>query len=135
MSESAVQKKLQTAAAKVVFAKEFPGRLKAWESAIGKTVEKTFSLELNQMVIFSDGSFITVPADPQPADLIRLLLAARPDLNQFWGEAFTELDQWISKDRELQRMARLENILGAIRNNMPQIPELKEALHQLLEKE
>ena len=130
---SFVQQKWQTNASKVAFAKGFPGRLTEWKSALGKTVEKVVSTERNGLVIFSDGSFIAIPTpDPQPADLIRLLLSARPDLTRFWKEAFDELDHWIEKDREMQRKARLENILGAIQNNLPQIPELKEAIEKAL---
>ncbi len=133
MSTPFVQQKWQTNAGKVAFAKGFPGRLTDWESAVGKTVEKVVSIEKNGLVIFSDGAFITIPTpDPQPAELIRLLLFARPDLIQFWKEAFDKLDDWILKDREMQRKARLENILGAVRNNLPQIPELKEALEKTL---
>jgi hypothetical protein len=135
MSDSFAEKKWQTNMGKVAFAKGFPGRLTTWESAIGKTIEKVISFESGQigMVIFSDGAFMTTPSpEPQPADLIRLLLLARPDLVRFWKEAFDELDQWIEMDRELQRKVRLQNIIGAIENNLPQIPELKEALEKVL---
>lgn len=136
VSDSFVEKKWQANMGKVAFAKAFPGRLTTWESAIGKTVEKAISIdEKNGLAIFSDGSFIAIPTpDPQPADLIRLLLFARPDLIAFWKEAFDELDQWIAMDREMQRKARLQNIIGAIENNLPQIPELKEALEEVLKK-
>ncbi len=137
MSGSFVEKKWQTNMGKVAFAKGFPGRLTTWESAIGKAIEKVISFEKGRigMVVFSDGTFITIPSpDPQPADLIRLLLLAKPDLVQFWKEAFDDLDQWIAMDREMQRKARLQNIIGAIENNMPHIPELKEALEGVLRK-
>jgi hypothetical protein len=132
---SFAEKKWQTNMGKVAFAKAFPGRLTEWELTIGKTIEKVLSVEKGRIgaVIFSDGTFITTPSpDPQPADLIRLLLFARPDLTRFWKEAFDQLDQWIVMDREMQRKARLQNIIGAIESNMPQIPELKEALEEFL---
>ncbi|MEK7286676.1 MAG: hypothetical protein AAB035_05190 [Nitrospirota bacterium] len=135
MSNPFVEKKWQTNMGKVAFAKAFPGRLVEWESAIGKTIEKVVSFETGQMgmVIFSDGTFIATPSpNPQPADLIRLLFLARPDLIRFWKEAFDQLDQWVAMDREMQKKARLQNIIGAIQNNLPQIPELKEALEEVL---
>ncbi|MDC4226183.1 MAG: hypothetical protein MPW15_18505 [Candidatus Manganitrophus sp.] len=71
--------------------------------------------------------------DVEPADLIAALLAARPFLESHHGKAYETLDQYISSDKETQRMARLENIMGAIRNNLPQIPELKDELRRFLD--
>jgi hypothetical protein len=88
----------------------------------------------NAVVIFSDGTFIvTASPDLEPADLIAALLAARPFLESHHAKAYETLDQYITSDKETQRMARLENIMGAIRNNLPQIPELKEELRRFLE--
>jgi hypothetical protein len=36
-----------------------------------------------------------------------------------------------ARDRDLSRRARLENILGAIRHNAADIPELKDAVRRL----
>ena len=123
---------------KVAFAKSFPGRLMTWNAAVGKKVARTVAIDEGGagMVIFDDGTFIFIPSpDPAPADLIRTLLAGRPFLEQYHQTAFLELDRWISTDKEMQRMARLENIIGAIRNNLPHIPELKEKLKQFLEED
>ncbi|MDC4205593.1 MAG: hypothetical protein MPW14_23070 [Candidatus Manganitrophus sp.] len=88
----------------------------------------------NAVVIFSDGTFVVAsPPDVEPADLIAALLAARPFLESHHGKAYETLDQYISSDKETQRMARLENIMGAIRNNLPQIPELKDELRRFLD--
>lgn len=76
---------------------------------------------------------MTPSSDPEPADLIAALLAARPALESRHGRAYEALDRYIASDKETQRMARLENIMGAIRNNLPQIPELKDALRRFLE--
>lgn len=123
---------------KVAFAKAFPGRLMTWESAVGKKVEQVVSVSGREagLVVFEDGTFILIPSpDLEPADLIQALLAGRPFLERRHPAAFTELDRWIATDKEMQRMARLENIIGAIRNNLPQIPELKDRLKKFLEEE
>ncbi|TAK06239.1 MAG: hypothetical protein EPO39_09385 [Candidatus Manganitrophaceae bacterium] len=89
---------------------------------------------MNSVVIFSDGTFVVTPSpDLEPADLIAALLAARPFLESRHGQAYQSLDDYIALDKETQRLARLENILGAIRNNLPQIPELKDELRRFLE--
>lgn len=88
----------------------------------------------NAVVIFSDGTFVVAsPPDVEPADLIAALLAARPFLESHHANAYETLDQYIASDKETQRMARLENIMGAIRNNLPQIPELKDELRRFLD--
>jgi hypothetical protein len=133
-----VEKKWQTNMEKVAFAKAFPGRLMTWNAAVGKKVAQIVAIDEGRvgMALFDDGTFIFIPSpDPTPADLIRTLLAGRAFLERYHQEAFRELDRWISTDKEMQRMARLENILGAIRNNLPEIPELKEKLKQFLEED
>lgn len=133
-----VQKKWQTNMEKVAFAKAFPGRLMTWETAVGKKIEQVVSVGGREtgLVMFEDGTFIFIPSpDLEPADLIQALLAGRPFLERRHQAAFTELDRWIATDKEMQRMARLENIMGAIRNNLPQIPELKERLKKFLDED
>ena len=46
--------------------------------------------------------------------------------------AYAPLDEKIATDRALQRQARLSNIMGAIQNNIGQIPEIEAALQQFL---
>ncbi len=133
-----VEKKLQANSEKVAFAKSFPGQLASWDAAVGKEVDRVMTLKGRPscMVIFADRTFIVSSmAYLEPADLISLLLAARPLLDAHYKEAYQALDQCMVSDKEMQRMARLENILGAVKNNLPQIPELKEALKHLLEEE
>jgi hypothetical protein len=133
-----VEKKWQTNMEKVAFAKSFPGRLMQWDAAVGKKIEQAVSIDAGEagLVVFEDGTFILVPApDLPPAGLIRSLLAGRSFLERFHPDAYAELDRWIATDKEMQRLARLENIMGAIRNNLPQIPELKEELKRFLERE
>lgn len=129
-----VEKKWRANADKVSFAKAFPGRLSDWGAAEGKTVAQALAVGASaRAVIFTDGAFlIASSSEPEPAVLIAALLAARPLLERHHPEAYGTLDQHIATDREMQRMARLENILGAIQNNLPQIPELKDELRRLL---
>lgn len=131
-----VEKKLRVNAEKVSFVKSFPGRLKNGDAIIGKTVKQVVTLSKGKpgLIIFSDGSFISVAfSEQEPGILLRLLLAAQPFLESYYHEAYAELAQLIAEDKEMQRMARLENIMGAIANNLPQIPELKDALKRFLD--
>ena len=69
----------------------------------------------------------------EPYELGEALQASRRYLEPTHREAYVGYDQLVKKDKEAQRSARLENILGAIRNNMEQIPELKDRLKDLVE--
>ncbi|MBN4054076.1 hypothetical protein JYT87_00030 [Nitrospira defluvii] len=133
--DKTVTKKWKMNAKKVAFAKHFPGRLKDWHDALGKEIKQVVVLEKEEieLVIFSDTTFIFVPdPDEKPALLIRALLNVKPYLESHYKEAYETLDELILVDKELQRMARLENIMGAIRNNYPEIPELKTELRRFL---
>jgi hypothetical protein len=132
-----VARKWKMNARKVSFAKSFPGCLDGWHDAVGKKIEEVVVLEKEkaEVVIFSDATFILVSsAELKPALLIKSLLKARPFLERHYKGAYETLDQLIDSDKELQRLARLENIMGAIQNNYPQIPELKAELSRFLKK-
>lgn len=132
-----VEKKLKINAEKVSFAKAFPGLLKNWEMASGKTIKQVVPMNKGKtnLVIFTDATFIFAPLlDVQPAVLIASLLAAKPFLEGQHQTAYEILDRLMAEDKEMQRMARLENIMGAIRNNLPQIPELEKELRHFLDK-
>ncbi len=132
-----VEKKLKINAEKVSFAKAFPGLLKNWETASGKTIKAVVPMNKGKtdLVIFTDATFIFAPSlDLQPAVLIASLLTAKPFLEGQHQTAYEILDRLMVEDKEMQRMARLENIMGAIRNNLPQIPELKKELQHFLDK-
>ncbi len=134
-AKTSVEKKWQTNLAKVAFAKSFPGQMTSWGHAAGKTIDCVVPLVGRSVcvVIFTDRTFIVNATAPlEPAEQIASLLVARPLLAPHYKTAYQLLDQYIAADQEMQRMARLENILGAVRNNLPQIPEIKEALKRLL---
>ncbi len=122
---------------KVSFVKSFPGRIQSWEETAGRTVKKAVALSGRSgfLLLFEDGSYVTVPKpDPEPGDLLAGLLAARADLEPGREDAYRELDRLVDREKDLLRRARLEKILGAVTNNMPAIPELKEELLKLLSK-
>lgn len=132
-----VEKKLRSNAEKVSFVKSFPGRLKTWDAALGKTIERIVTDDKGKtgLLIFSDASFISISfSEQEPGPLLRSLLAAQAFLEPHYPEAYQRLSKLITEDKEMQRMARLENIMGAIENNLPQIPELKNALKDFLKK-
>lgn len=119
---------------KVAFAAAFPGRLTEWTAAVGKTVEAVAPSDGMCAVVFTDGTFmLTPPPDPAPAAILSALAAARDRLEGRHREAFAALDRLIARDRDLTRAAKLERILGAIRHNAAEIPELKDAVQALLD--
>ena len=46
--------------------------------------------------------------------------------------AYMEYDRLAKKDKDALKTARVEKILGAIHNNLEQIPELKDRLKELV---
>ncbi len=133
----AVEEKWKANQEKVAFMKRFPGLLAAWEQTRGKTVEAVKPLKTKPdaaVLVFSDGSFtVAAPIRPEPHELGDGLAVARPELEPRQSEAYTELDRLVRKDKEALRAARAEKILGAIQNNLEQIPELKDRIRRLVE--
>ncbi len=131
-----VEEKWKANLEKVAFMKQFPGLVTAWEEVRGKTIEAVIPLPTKpgiSVVIFTDGSFaVAPPPAPQPAELGEGLSTARQALEPRHQRAYVEYDRLVRKDKEALRAARLEKILGAIQNNLAQIPELKERLRELV---
>lgn len=134
----AVEDKWKANLAKVAFMKQFPGLFLSWEQASGKTVEMVAPLPSKTgaaVLVFGDGSFtIAPPPAAEPAEMREGLEAARRILEPKHPNAYAEYDRLARIDKEAARSARLENILGAIHNNLEQIPELKERLRELIKK-
>ena len=128
--------KWKTNQKKVAFMKQFPGLVTHWTQIEGRTVERVVPLPSkasSAALIFSDGRFAVVtPADPEPLDIAAGLAAIRPFLASTYGEAYAEYDRLVFDDREALRVARLEKIIGAVHNNMKDIPELKDRLRGLV---
>lgn len=132
----AVEEKWKANQEKVAFMKEFPGLTGAWEQTKGKTIETVTPLPSNPgaaTLVFNDGSFVVAPPlNPQPFELGEGLSAARKSLEPKHPQAYQEYDRLVKKDKDALKTARLEKILGAIQNNLEQIPELKDRLRQLV---
>jgi hypothetical protein len=131
-----VEEKWKANYAKVAFTKQFPGLTLVWEDLRSKTIETVVPLPSKPgaaVLIFSDGCFTVVPPlAPEPWELTEGLGAARAALESKHPDAYAEYDRLVRTDKEALRAARLEKILGAIQNNMEQIPELKDRLRQLV---
>ena len=121
---------------KVAFMKRFPGLLGHWDALKGKTIEAVIPLKSKQgaaAIICTDGTFtVAPPMMTEPYELGETLTAGRPLLEPAHQTAYAEYDRLVAKDKDALRSARLEKIIGAIENNLEQIPELKERLKTLV---
>lgn len=121
---------------KVAFIKQFPGLAGSWEQIKGKTIETVTPMPSKPgyaTLVFTDGSFIVAPPlDTQPKELGEGLTAARTSLEPRHPEPYKEYDRLVKQDKNATRAARLEKIIGAIQNNLEQIPELKDRIRQLV---
>ncbi|MCY4612522.1 MAG: hypothetical protein OXB94_02740 [Nitrospira sp.] len=122
---------------KVAFLKQFPGLLRSWDEAAGHTVTSVTPIQESEakVLMFDNGSFaIAPPPALEPKELRDGITAAQPHLRTLYPDACREYEALAQRDREATRMARLENILGAIHNNLPDIPELKDRIRSLVKK-
>ncbi len=122
---------------KAAFLKTFPGLLSSWEQTVGHTVEQVTPLSSENglaMIVFSNTTFaVAPPVSVEPRDIKASLSAGRAILEPKLSEAFAEYDRLSLLDQEAGRQARMENILGAINNNLEQIPELKNHIRTLVQ--
>jgi hypothetical protein len=132
----ATEEKWKANLEKVAFMKQFPGLLGSWEAMKGKTIEAVIPLKLKQgaaAIIFTDGTFtVAPPMAMEPYELGETLTVGRSILEPKHGDAYREYDRLAKIDKDALREARLEKILGAIENNLEQIPELKARLKALV---
>ena len=121
---------------KVAFAQQFPGLLLNWTDCENKTIRAIVPLTGKPgaaVIIFTDACFTIVPPlAPEPWAIGQALVDARTQLEPAHQAAYTEYDRLAKKDKDALRSARLEKILGAIHNNLEQIPELKDRLKELV---
>jgi hypothetical protein len=131
-----VEEKWKANQEKVAFMKQFPGLTGAWEQTQGKTIEAVTPLPSHPgaaTLVFTDGSFVVAPPlAPQPPELGEGLKTARKSLEPKHPRAYQEYDRLEKKDKDALKAARLEKILGAIQNNLAQIPELKDRIRELV---
>ncbi len=133
---SSIPEKWKANEAKTDFIIKFPGRMRAWEDCRGKTIEHVIPLPKGSdtVLIMTDHTFLIVSSfEPNTQTIQEALAVVRSHLEVHYGEAYLELERLTEADQDLTRKSRLENILGAIRNNAPDIPELKKELQKLLD--
>lgn len=132
----AVEEKWKANLEKVAFMKQFPGLLGNWDSLVGKTIKAVIPLKGKQgavVLVCTDGTFTIVPPmAPEPYELGEALAVARALLEPAHQTAYVEYDRLVKKDKDALKSARVEKILGAIHNNLEQIPELKDRLKELV---
>jgi hypothetical protein len=132
----AVEEKWKANQEKVAFTKQFPGLTLDWKTCEGKTVQAVIQLTGKQgaaVVIFADGSFIIVPPlAPEAWEFGQALIDARAYLEPKHQAAYAEYDRLAKKDKDALKSARADKIIGAIENNLEQIPELKDRLKALV---
>ncbi len=121
---------------KVAFTQQFPGLTLDWTVCERKTIEAVVPLtgkSGTSVLVFTDGSFtVALRPAPEPWELGQALRDGRPHLESKHREAYEEFDRLAKKDKEALRSARLEKIIGAIQNNVEQIPELKDRIKALV---
>ena len=121
---------------KVAYTKQFPGLLLDWPACSGKTIRAVVPLTGKAgaaVIVFADATFTVVPPLlPEPWALGQALVDARTHLEPTHQAAYVEYDRLTKQDKDALRSARLEKILGAIQNNLDQIPELKDRLKELV---
>jgi hypothetical protein len=130
------REKWQANMEKVSFMKQFPGLAFTWEQVAGKTIESVTPLPSRPgyvTLVFTDGSFLVAPAlNTQPGELGEGLTAARAALKPKHPDSYKEYEQLVKRDKDATRAAKADKILGAIRNNLEQIPELKDRIRRLV---
>ena len=123
---------------KVAFLKQFPGLIQSWKKTLGKPIQSVIPLNSDSTYVvleFSNGSFsIAPPLETEPKFLREGIETARSILEVRHPKAYSQYDRLAEQDKEASQSVRLENILGAIQNNLDQIPELKDRIRSLVKK-
>ena len=131
-----IEEKWKANIQKVKFLKTFPGWLSSWEQGVDSTIKQVIPIPeqpAHTVLLLSEGKFIvTSQAHEEPQMVTAGLLAARAQLEPTHAEAFQEYDHLTQQDQEAGRIARLENIIKAIDNNLDRIPELKTRIKELV---
>ena len=120
---------------KVAFLKQFPGLLRSWDEVTGRTITSVTAIDQSdgKVLVLDNGTFAIVsPLKPEPKELRDGITAVATRLRDLYPEAYREYEALAQRDREATRTARLENILGAIHNNLDDIPELKDRIRSLV---
>lgn len=134
---SSLEEKWQANQDKAAFLKQFPGLLNDWTECRDKRIRQVTPLARHPgvVIVFDDGTFLVAPKLEASTPAIQdALEQAHAELRSRHPKAFNEMERLVLRDKELSRKARLEKILGAIENNLGEIPELKQELRDFLER-
>ncbi len=130
-----VEQKWRTNKEKNEFARSCPALLGSVADAQGKTVDRILPLgkEGGSVILFKGGYFLIGSFGPVlPPELLETLSIVRSEIEPQYPDFYRELDRLTAEDQELSRLAKLENILGSIRHNAKNMPELADALRNVL---
>lgn len=120
---------------KVAFLKQFPGLLHSWDDMVGQTVASVTPIERDAgtVLTLTNGTFAIVPPlAPEPKQLRDGVTTARARLEPLYPDAYAEYDVLAQRDERATQTARMENIVGAIHNNLERIPELQDRIRSLV---
>jgi len=134
---SSIERKWAANEEKTAFIKTFPGLFLDWTEAVGRKIKKVVPLKdgTGAILMMEDATFtVASRIDPTIHQIYEGIQSLRPELESRLSEAYHNLDEKVFQDKEMSRKARLEKILGAIRNNIAEIPELKEEIEKLVRK-
>ncbi len=67
----------------------------------------------------------------KPEKIWQIVYKLRDWLNKHHPQYLDKVDEWEAKDKEAARKARLAKIMGAIGNNLDDLPELKDEIVKL----
>ncbi|HET6465674.1 MAG TPA: hypothetical protein VFH55_08715 [Nitrospiria bacterium] len=132
---STIEEKWAANEEKAAFIKTFPGLFLSWPEVLGRKIKKVVPLKdgSGAVLMMEDATFtVASKIDPTIHQIYEGIQSLRPDLESRLSEAYRNLDKKVFQDKEMSRKARLEKILGAIRNNMAEIPELKKEIEKLI---
>jgi len=132
---STIEQKWAANEEKTALIKSFPGLFLSWPKALDKKIIKIVPLKEKSgaVLMMEDGTFTVAPnIDPTTHQILEAIQSLRPELESRLSEVYGKLDEKVAKDKEMARRARMEKILGAIQNNMAEMPELKEEIGKLI---
>lgn len=124
---------------RVALVRSFPGLLQHPDEAVGRVVREVVFVEKSPalaVLLFVDDSFAVIRGSgaPTTVDLTHGILAVRPFIEACYSHAYRHLDSLIVEESEMARRARVANILAAIESNVPNLPELLDEIHRLLDR-
>ena len=133
----AVEEKWKANLEKVAFMKQFPGLLGNWDGLDGKNHRGRHPAQgqtgSRRAGVHRWHLYHRAPdGDRSHTSWARPWQWHGRSSNPRIETAYVEYDRLVKKDKDALKSARVEKILGAIHNNLEQIPELKDRLKELV---